>query len=301
MLKRTLLLCVAVVGVFVLGAPVRAQSDAEHIQRFDVAAQVQTDATVDIMETILYDFGGAKHHGIYRDIPVTYATSAGQVSIGIDSIHVVDDQGMPYQFTTGTSGSNLRIKIGDPSALVTGVKTYVISYRVSRAMGYFGSYDEFYWNTTGGGWTVPISEASAVITLPKTFPKDALQVSCYEGTAGSTQACNAMMLMVGTETQSVKFTATSPLAPGQQLTVALGFPKGLVAQPTRWESLMQTFKDNIVLGLPVVVFLCMVLLWFLKGRDPRGRGTIVPEYDSPDNLTPLQISALLREKISNES
>ncbi len=298
-MKRAFLLSVAVVGMLVFGVPAHAQSGVEQIDRFDMVAQVQTDATVNVVETLRYDFGSAQHHGIYRDIPVSYTTSAGKTSIGIDAVRVTDETGAVYPFTTERFGPNLRIKIGDPNALVTGTKTYVISYRVSRAIGYFGSYDEFYWNVTGSGWSIPIDEASAVINIPTSFPKDDLRVSCYEGAQGSTQKCTAAMLIVNGSSGSVKFEATDALAPSQQLTVALGFPKGLVSQPSSWESLLQTIRDNIVLGLPVVVFVGMLLLWFYKGRDPRGRGTVVPEYDSPDDLTPLEQSVVLNERFSN--
>jgi len=38
--------------------------------------------------------------------------------------------------------------------------------------------------------------------------------------------------------------------------------------------------------------------WYKYGRDPKTGRTIIAEYDVPDGLTPLEVSAVLKEKIS---
>jgi len=49
---------------------------------------------------------------------------------------------------------------------VTGVHSYVISYRVGGALTYFSDHDELYWNVTGNEWDVPINYVNSEITLP---------------------------------------------------------------------------------------------------------------------------------------
>ncbi len=301
-MKRALLLSFVLIGVFVFGDDARAQTNAETILHFDVVAAIQADASVHIQETIVYDFGINQKHGIFRYIPVSYKTSAGNKTISINTISVSDENSTPYQFTHSQSGSKVQIKIGDPSVLISGVKTYVISYTVLRAIGYFDTYDEFYWNATGTGWLVPILEASTLVILPAATWSAFLRSSCYEGAAGSTHPCHiyGVSKIDGTN-DTLTFSTDGPLSSSEGLTVAFGFPHGLVAQPTRLQNLIQIVKDNGILILPIIIFLIMLWLWYTRGRDPRGRGTIVPLYDAPDSLAPLELYAVLYERVSNAS
>ncbi|MFH0819264.1 MAG: DUF2207 domain-containing protein [Patescibacteria group bacterium] len=54
--------------------------------------------------------------------------------------------------------------------------------------------------------------------------------------------------------------------------------------------------------LPILLFLLlsagMFLLWWLKGRDPKGRGGIYPIYEAPDNISPGESGVILYEKIT---
>jgi len=63
---------------------------------------------------------------------------------------------------------------------------------------------------------------------------------------------------------------------------------------------METLKDNWILVLPVIVFIVMFRLWWLKGRDPKGRGTIIAQYEAPDNLTPLEVGTIIDERADNK-
>ena len=46
----------------------------------------------------------------------------------------------------------------------------MIRYLTTRQIGFFGDYDELYWNVTGTGWAFPIDMAEARITLPEKVP-----------------------------------------------------------------------------------------------------------------------------------
>ncbi|HVS79979.1 MAG TPA: DUF2207 domain-containing protein [Candidatus Paceibacterota bacterium] len=271
---------------------VHAQSDtSESIRSFDVAAVVNQDSTVRITETITYDFGANERHGIFRDIPVKYDTTLGNQSISLKDIKVADEKGTPYEFTTSSTGKDEEIKIGDPDSTVTGEKTYVISYTAERALGYFSDHDEFYWNATGNEWQVPIGEASFTMTVPFVADAKNLQSSCYYGELGSAATCTPATVSMQKGT-TVTFVAPSALEAGQGLTGAVGFPKGLVYEPSGAAKFWQVVRDNGILALPGLVLLVMFFLWRKYGKDPKGRGTIIAEYDAPDGLTPLEVSAI---------
>ncbi len=293
----TSLLGLLFVGALLWTPQVHAQSADERIDRFDVAIALKSDATFDVVETIHYNFGAAQHHGIFRDIPVVYSTQAGNKSIGVGSVSVQDEKGKPYPFTTSRIGPNEEIKIGDPNVLVSGSQTYVLHYTVARAIGYFPQYDEIYWNVTGNGWKVPITEASATVLLPRSTDPSQLKLSCYQGAAGSNETCTSKANGSGENV----FAITRELRAGEGLTIALGFPLGIVHHPTFLENLLAFIKDNFVLFVPILVFVGMLYLWYTKGRDPRGRGTIIPEYEAPDHLTPVEMLALLKTGATNEA
>ena len=42
-----------------------------------------------------------------------------------------------------------------------GIHRYVLTYRMSRMVGFFEDYDEIYWNATGNAWSFPIERAEA--------------------------------------------------------------------------------------------------------------------------------------------
>ena len=93
--------------------------------------------------------------------------------------------------------------------------------------------------------------------------------------------------------------------PGQNLDVRVQFPHGLLLTPTpAWQAAEQ--RDDVVgLGVLALSLLLMVggplgvlLLWYLRGRDPQ-LGIVVPDYVSepPDALPPAMVGALVDEKV----
>jgi hypothetical protein len=276
----------------------------EHIENFTTDIKVNTDASIDVTEQILYDFANLQRHGIYRDVPITYTTkSGGTMQLNLQDISVTDEQGQSYAFTTSYEGSDRRIKIGDADRLISGVHTYVIHYRVPRAVGFFEDFDEVYWNAVGDSWTVPITNITATIVVPfvpQAGEESQLRISCYKGSRGSTETCPHVQ-PVSSGSQSLITFSQQSLLSGEGLTVAVGFPKGIVQKPTP----EQVFKENFVdfgwywFFVPLLAFVLMYRLWSKKGRDPKGTGVIIPYYDAPDGLSPMQMSTLLDRDFSS--
>jgi uncharacterized membrane protein len=265
---------------------------AEKIDDFQVDIRVNKDASIDVSESILYNFEGAERHGIFRDIPVKYQARGGNFNLRISDISVADEKGNAYNFSLANVGANKQIKIGDANLLVSGKKNYIINYKIKRAINYFDTFDELYWNGIGTQWTIPINNPAVKLTLPKNVSQDSLQISCYVGVSGSAEKCDSSL---DEKQNSILFTSQD-LAPGEGLTFAVGFPKGIVSQPTTMENILEIIKDNWILVLPVIVFVIMFRLWWLRGRDPQGRGTIIAQFDAPDNLTPLEIGIIVDER-----
>lgn len=289
-MKKTLLLT-SIFLLFIVISPAQA---AEEIKSFDVTIELNQDSSFLVTEEINYDFGSAQRHGIYREIPFKYTDGArGNFKVRMDEFSVTDENGRPYNFKVSTSGRNKKIKIGDADKFVTGQKTYVISYRVKRAI-LFGDNegkDELYWNVTGNDWDVPVDHASAKVILPTDLPKQEIAASCYQGRFSSNEQCQKVNILSGSQ---VYFDQNS-LSIGEGLTVAVGLPKGILQEPSAWEAVRNFLLDNWILGLPLIVFGILFGLWWTRGRDPEGRGTVIAQFNPPDDLTPAQVGTVVDE------
>ena len=289
MLKKILIiLSFAVIGSLPLVVK------AEEIKSFAVTAKIQDNASVQISEKIVYDFGTEEKHGIFRNIPYKYKIAAGNFTLRFDDISVTDEQGNKIKFDTSKKGLDIIIKVGDKNKTITGINTYIINYTVKNAITYFADEDEFYWNVTGNDWGVDRSNISATVFLPGNPPTSSIKAACYAGVYGDDTPCAEKI--IGNPT----YFNQPQLTPGRGLTIAVSFPKGLLRQPTQQEKTMAFIRDNIILLLPIVVFLILLWLWRKNGKDARGNNVVVAQFDAPDNLTPLEVGTIVDEMANNK-
>jgi uncharacterized membrane protein YgcG len=266
----------------------------ERIQRFISDVQIQRDSSLEVIETIdVHAERNAINHGIFRDFPTRYRGPRGsQVHVSFKFRGAtLDGEAVPA--STASISNGIRIKLGDPNTFVSiGDHRYVIRYQTTRQIGRFKDFDELYWNATGNGWMFPIDLAEARIRLPSaaTFG----QRSTYTGPQGSTSS-NARV--VEEKPGDITFQTTGPLGPYEGLTVAVAFPKGVVAQPsgaarTKW--MIADYGPPVValfalLGLGVFYFFA----WARAGRNPRA-GTVVPLFSPPADLTPAGMRYIVK-------
>lgn len=261
----------------------------ESITNFRSNISVNLDNSIDVEETIVYNTGKTERHGLLRDI-ISKSSVGSQMKIM--GVSATDENGNPYIFSTTSSGTNFEIKIGDPNKTFVGSKTYIIKYHATKAVAQFKDFDEIYWNVTGNDWKIPIYEASASVFLPDQVV--AIQFSCYYGPRGSTERCNN----VKSNTGPYRFVAPGALSAGEGLTVAVGFPKGVVAPYTARDKFFDAYFFWLVaIALPLLTLIFSLWYWYKKGRDPKGTGVIVPQYDVPEDLTPLEVGGIVKEKV----
>jgi uncharacterized membrane protein len=277
----------------------------EKITNFYVTVELKHDSSVAIEEVIQYDFGASRHHGIYREIPVSYQTSKGRRSISISQVLVTDKNDNELPSKISSEGKNLKIRIGDPNKYVLGEKYYRIKYVVKRAINYFDDYDEFYWNITGNDWDVPINRAFAKIILPESIQRNNLQLVCFQGRQGSKEECS-MITPTGSQKNQIKEIIFSQFSssfndPGlsrqEGLTIVVGLPKGILKEPSFFENFLSIVWDNKIVFLPLITILFLFCFWYKKGRDPKGRGTIIAHYEAPDDLSPIELGTIVDERV----
>ena len=317
--------CVAALalGALVASAPAlaaRAQT-FESIRSYDVQIEIRTDDSIRVTETIVYDFGSTQHHGIFRDVPTTYAFDDRYdrvTPLHVES--VAASSGTPTQYdVSGISGGMTEIKIGDPDKTITGVHTYRIVYTVDHVLNGFRDHDELYWNAIGDEWSVPIDRATVTVVAPG----EIRQVACATGPTGSHTECDRATAHGDT----ARFTHAS-LFPYEGLTVVVGLPKGLVAPPhpqlqERWSFDRAFARTPATLGSSGGLLLLLLggfgwLLW-KRGRDRRYVGSpidqtmgnrggptepvplldraVTPvEFAPPEDLRPGQVGTIVDER-----
>ncbi len=278
--------------VLVLFSPLLS-ARAQKITQYDVKVKINQDASVEVEERIEYDFEGESRHGIFRTIPVKYKTKKGNNrKIKIKDIDVFDENGNNRKFKISSEGGNKKIKIGDPKKKVDGKQVYLIKYTVKRAINYFNTHDELYWNVVGDQWDIPIEKASAKI--------ESLQIErieCFQGVFVSSESCSKKEQL----NQKEALFEANNIGQGKFFTIVVGVEKGLLYQPSSWLNIRIFFWDNLIwLSIPIV-FLVMMVIWYREGRDPEGRGVVVAQYEPPQNLSLLEMDLMLNEGISNRA
>jgi uncharacterized membrane protein len=282
-----------------------AQNGGEVIRDFHSDIHINSDATFNVTENIKYDFGSQQKHGIYRYIPYKYKQNDGKTRLTpITNISVKNESQVSYKFEKSTNNDFLELKIGDANKYVTGLKTYIISYKVDGAINYFDSQDELYWNVTGNGWKVPIDRVSVNLKLPKKAETKDLTTDCFQGVLSSKEKCEISQEQEPIDT--INYVTTRSLSTGEGLTFAVGFPKGMVVKKDYIYviSFFSTLLGQIWLAgnilAPIVAFIVMFVVWRKKGRDPRGRGTIIAQFDAPDGVDAIAVGTIVDEKVDKK-
>jgi uncharacterized membrane protein YgcG len=280
--------------------PVPARAD-ERILHYLSDVQIQKDSSLEVTETILVRAENDRiNHGIYRDFPTRYRGPNGsRVHVGF-TFEGAQLDGMPVPASTEPAANGVRIKVGNPDKLVSaGEHNFVLHYRATRQIGRFTSYDELYWNATGNGWVFPIDVAEVRIRLPE--PVRLGQRAAYTGPQGST-AANADV--VEEKPGEILFRTTSELDPFEGLTVAVAFPKGVVAEPPPSSRFVEWLGDYgpPAVGLLGLLGLCAFyyVAWKRAGRNPRA-GTVVPMFSPPDDLTAPAMRYVMKMSSDNRT
>ena len=283
------------------------------IESFDSHMEVQPDASVIVTERIRPRFTGS-WNGLQRDFVLNNLTAAGRpVVMGMELIAAtVDGQAARHEMDrTGQATRRLRVWVPDARNRAADV---VIRYRLTDgAIRYFAAdtaaggidrpYDELYLQVTGTESQVPIQRASVTVALPG--GAQPIQAAAYSGGWRSTDQVEARVVSGGVEVPPV-----GPLSPGQGLTVAVDFERGVVAQPQAVSRSPQVQLNQVgpapldgPIGTPawwafLPVLLPFLAFWFAhkawekRGRDPKGRAITV-HWEPPEGLTPAEAGTLV--------
>ena len=289
--------CALALGLLLLAAEPAAA--VERIIQFISDVAVQRNGDLIVVETIRVEAeGNVIRRGIFREFPTTYRRQDGtRVVVGF-RVESVTRNGTTENYSLESLSNGIRVRIGSGDRLIPrGQHTYVIRYVTTRQIGFFGDYDELYWNVTGTGWAFRIDMAEARITLPEKV--SFRQTAVY---TGPQDARGKDATVVSQEPGRIVFRTTRSLPPHNGLTVAAAWEKGVIEPPTAAKLASYWLSDNRALVVAVVglafLLLYYAFAWLRVGRDPPV-GTIIPMFGPPDGMSPAATRYVDRMSFDN--
>lgn len=257
--------------------------------RYDVGLDDEGRAHMRVTETLTARFPDTdQNRGIVRGVPTSYENAWVDARI----LSVTDQDGASVPYETDEDDGVLYVLTGDDD-YVHGLTTYVIEYEMRDVMlAADTGVDEFYWDLLPLDSTQPIEQFRADVVFDEQLTERLTGDSrCYIGVSGSTDECTLSNSADGTT-----FTVEeSDLAPGEGVTVAVGFAGGTVTQPTSRQ------PDPVTDTVPAIAAVGAAALsvgsWFGVGAFRRSRrrssGIVVAQYDVPDSMPPLLAAAII--------
>lgn len=265
---------------FFLFGELAAQS--EKLEEFHATISIDPSGQITVVEKIRYATEISGKRGIIRSLPLRGVDKQDREVKNEYSIISVNRGGEESPYRSERENGNLAIYIGESSVfLEPGVYDYEITYSLPKQIRFFDEYDEFYWNVNGTQWPFSIGKISAEITFPE--GTDIIQMSCYTGQYGSReQNCEH------SETGRTVTYKAGPFSPGENLSIAVGFTKGVVAPPPPPTEFQQV-GFQVITGLIGLILLAYYLFtWLNYGIDPP-KPTVIPLFDPPAGLSPASV------------
>ncbi len=300
-MKRVLiaaaLLVISVLGVLPGYTARAASTNNFRITSYDMQYNLTRDAEqrsiLTVKETITADFPSLnQNHGIERAIPTTY--NGHSVNLKIES--VTDETGAAQPYTELSGNDIVTLRVGDKNTYVHGAKTYVLTYTQHDVTRYYRNTgnEEWYWDTNGTQWQVPIDKLTVTVTMPQDL-RAAMAESpyCYVGVAGSTQGCG----LEKDQSTNQFVTSASSLQPGENITVAFGFQQGTFGQYQKsfFEQLLTIWIIVAVVMsiLGVALLITMIVQFTRRHNRTNETNPIAVEFIPPKDASVLVSSQVV--------
>lgn len=291
------------VAVSLFAVPARAQDTQNFVIRsfnadYSLSRDSQNISTLKVTEKIIAEFPSFdQNHGIIRALPLTY--QGHDVSLKLEK--VVDAGGNKVKYTTEVvKTGNLLIKIGDSNKYVHGLQEYDITYTMQNVVAKFSDHDELFWDVNGDDWKQPVDSVTASVHIPKDLVSSLRDDKrCYTGTNDSQQSDCTITVDPKDGAVTVNMVTTRGLAAGETMSYVLGFNANtFVGYQVPLSQILWWIAGIVFLGLVPPAFALWVVIrkWRQYGRDAKGKGTIVPQYLPPKEMSVLGSSEVLRQR-----
>lgn len=268
----------------------------ERILSYHSDLVVQADGSMEVTETIRVRAEGERiRRGIYRDFPTRYRDRLGNRVVVDFEVLGLERDGRPEAYFTESLSNGVRVNTGGDDFLpVPADIEYRLRYRTTRQLGFFEDFDELYWNVNGLGWEFATESVSARVVLPREVPAGQWRLAAYTGPEGATGRDFEVEV---TGPREVVFRTTRALGPNEGLTLAAGFPKGQVPEPTAAQQAGSFLRDNrgvlVAMGALLALAGFYGWRWHQVGRD-LPPGPVFPRYEVPEGFSPGEMRVIHR-------
>lgn len=290
---------IVVLSIALTGTSAALDTNNFRISSYDISYELfrtsENRSELKTVEVVTAEFPSFnQNHGLERAIPTRY--NGHSTELTITSVTDQNNKALPYSTTNSSDMALLRI--GDADAYVHGSQTYRISYTQHDVTRYFedNSRDEWYWDTNGTEWRVPIDKLSVSVKIDASLR--AAQVGepqCYFGAAKSTARCEVTQNAAGEYTTTV-----NDLKAGENVTLAYGFTPNTFAayQMPIWEKVLTVWAivQSLTGMLAFVLGIIIVTLAVQRYYRTKDTHPIVAEYIPPKDASVTIASQVVSDK-----
>ena len=289
--RITLLLAI---GLCAMASPLAARELT--VERFDAVYRVLPSGDVEVTETLQLRFEG-EWNGVLRDIVLRQRDAYGRrVRVGLDHVVVTDAANRTLEVERESAdGGARRLRIYVPDATrrdadggnpLHAEQLAALLRRGERRGGAGRALLADHGHELGGADPAgqrPHRAAGGARAHPgcRLLGRIGIDIGRQCGPFG--RAGNAVVVEAG------------PLAPGEGLTVGVGWPAGTITRPAL--AAPPAGAAGIAAGfwpllLPLLTFWFAFRRWLASGKDPERR-PITVQYEPPEALTPAELGTLV--------
>ncbi len=278
------------------------QSNRSYVyDSIDINIHVNDDTTVKVQESLIYDFVGEYHLG-WRSIKLNKVSDISNIKVidGETDVPLVysakrldktdPDSWGRYTYFRDNGALNIEWYYNEKDTRVS----WLLEYTLHGALSFLKDKDELYWNLFTD-YDVPVRKTRAVVHPPNGIENDqGITFAAYTNKATHTEGIQS-----GETYVVFNF---GPAEPQEDVTVAVGWPKGAVDQSVFWWWWVLSNWGYLASGLVVILGLLFSLCyWYFTEKFSKGTGTIIPQYESPLNLLPAEIDVILHERVTKNT
>lgn len=253
------------------------------IQSYDVKVNLHTDGSATVEEVIKLNFHKSSR-GIFREIPMKYKFEDQTQKLLLGEVSV---EGHPHVIKT--SGSNYIIRIGDRNVYLDGDQVYRLTYTLENLILKASDHHAFQYNLIAD-WDTTIDSVSYEVILPENIDLRYYDYRIFTGQDGADER-NAS---IQKSRNKIYGSSYSPLAPNENITIAIKFPVDYFKFPPPPPPIYTTDKT----WLPTLFLPFLAIFGFIKFRQkPDLPLTSAPTYYPPDNISPSELGTFLDGRV----
>jgi hypothetical protein len=235
---------------FTSHAQASANDKTYSANKFDVAAHIQTDNTMQVTETEVFHFSGGSFSTVVRDLPTDNTDGIDILGAGLDGENI----------TEGTTTGHYEIESGNPITITwhfagadDSTHTFTLNYRMKGIVQKQAQEDLIDWKPLPTQHQYIISSSTITIDYPGTASLRS-KPEIDQGTANITQSPGKVIYQA------------SDLNTDEAIELGLRFQPGLAASAPQWQQSAARNKALLPFTIPIGLIIAIAGSFFVVRR-----------------------------------